>query len=173
MRDAAHAAASVIFLEASKSAHIASSLTALALAPGLLKTTIPDSAHLSTGILFTPAPALAIARRFEPNSISCILAERTIIASGFETSSPTVYLLLSNLSVPTAAILFKVKMLYIKNISLIIFIIIYLLNHKFSAKVILQDFRNCLKSSLPSIKVFAQLFSNFSLILCKSNFASL
>ena len=38
-----------------------SSFTAFALAPGVLKTTIPCSVHLSTGILLTPAPARAIA----------------------------------------------------------------------------------------------------------------
>ena len=39
------------------------SFTAFALAPGVLKTTIPLSVHKSTGILFTPAPALEIALR--------------------------------------------------------------------------------------------------------------
>ncbi len=38
-----------------------SSLTALAFAPGVLNTGIPRSVHAGTGILFTPAPALAIA----------------------------------------------------------------------------------------------------------------
>ncbi|MBQ7266938.1 MAG: hypothetical protein IJR11_01075, partial [Synergistaceae bacterium] len=38
-----------------------SSLTLLAFAPGVLKTTIPCSEHFSIGILLTPAPALAIA----------------------------------------------------------------------------------------------------------------
>ena len=39
------------------------SLTAFAFAPGVLNTTIPLSVYSSTGILFTPAPALAKATR--------------------------------------------------------------------------------------------------------------
>ena len=54
------------------------SLTPLALAPGVLKTTMPCSAHLSSGILFTPAPALATARRPSGRSISCMAALLTI-----------------------------------------------------------------------------------------------
>ena len=92
---------------------ITSSFTAFALAPGVLNTTIPFSLHLSTGILFTPAPALAIASKSSPSSISCIEAERTSIACGLSISSPTVYLLLSRRSVPQAAILFNVFTLYI------------------------------------------------------------
>ena len=38
-----------------------SSLTALALAPGVLKTTTPSLAHSSRGMLLTPAPARAMA----------------------------------------------------------------------------------------------------------------
>ena len=88
------------------------SFTAFAFAPGELKTTIPCSAHLSTGILFVPAPALPIANSSVPNAKSCIFAERTRIPVGFSTASPTVYLDLSNKSVPQAAILFSVKILY-------------------------------------------------------------
>ena len=113
LSEAAHAAASVIFLEARRSAQIASSLTAFEFAPGVLNTTIPCSAHFSTGILFTPAPALAIASRLSGISISCIFAERTIIAVGFSALSLTVYLALSKISVPQVAILFRVKTLYI------------------------------------------------------------
>lgn len=47
---------------------IMSSFTALAFAPGVLNTTIPFSVHRSTGILFTPAPALAIAFKSFENS---------------------------------------------------------------------------------------------------------
>ena len=61
--------------------HITSSFTPFAFAPGVLNTTIPASAHRSSGILFTPAPALAIARRFFENSISPIAADLTMIAS--------------------------------------------------------------------------------------------
>ena len=40
-----------------------SSATALALAPGVLKTTMPCSLHRSRGMLLTPAPARAVASR--------------------------------------------------------------------------------------------------------------
>ena len=50
--------------EASSRAQITSSFTALALAPGVLNTTMPASEHLSTGMLFTPAPARAMAHSF-------------------------------------------------------------------------------------------------------------
>ncbi|OQA17864.1 MAG: hypothetical protein BWY61_02093 [Firmicutes bacterium ADurb.Bin354] len=64
-----------------------SSLTAFALAPGVLKTTTPFSAHLSRGILLTPAPARATAKSFSGSSISCIAALLTRIASASFTSS--------------------------------------------------------------------------------------
>ena len=57
------------------------SLTPLALAPGVLKTTIPLSAHLSSGMLLTPAPALATAKRLSDKSNSCIDALLTRTAS--------------------------------------------------------------------------------------------
>ena len=41
------------------------------------------SAHLSRGMLLTPAPALATHLRLSPSSISCILKLLKIIASGF------------------------------------------------------------------------------------------
>ena len=78
----------VTFLDESKRPRITSSFTAFAFAPGVLKTTMPLSAQSATGILFVPAPALAIARSDFGISISCIDAERTIIASGFSISSP-------------------------------------------------------------------------------------
>ncbi len=56
-----HSIPSMMFREARISAAIASSLTAMAFAPGVLKTTIPASAQRSRGILLTPAPARAIA----------------------------------------------------------------------------------------------------------------
>ena len=56
---------------------ITSSFTPLALAPGVLNTTIPFWAHLSRGMLLTPAPALATASRFSGRSISCMEALRT------------------------------------------------------------------------------------------------
>ena len=68
-----------------------SSLTPFAFAPGVLKTTIPLSAHLSRGILFTPAPALATAQRLSESSISCIAALLTKTASASAKSSVFVY----------------------------------------------------------------------------------
>ena len=59
-------APSTIFLPPRNSSHRTSSLTALAFAPGVLKTTIPFSVHLSMGMLLTPAPARATASRFSP-----------------------------------------------------------------------------------------------------------
>ena len=56
-------APSVIFREASSRAHTASSFTALALAPGVLNTTMPASEQRSMGMLLVPAPARATARR--------------------------------------------------------------------------------------------------------------
>ena len=101
--------------DASSSAQTASSLTALALAPGVLNTTTPASAHFSTGILLTPAPARAMASSSGLRGISCSLAERTIMASGAATSSPTVYLP-SKTAVPTLAILF-ISLIFIRKFS--------------------------------------------------------
>ena len=77
-----------ILRELKNSAHSTSSLTAFALAPGVLNTTMPCSLQRFKGILLTPAPARAIANRFSGSSASSILAERTKIASGFSTASP-------------------------------------------------------------------------------------
>ena len=70
-----------IFLEMPIIPQIVSSLTAFAFPPGVLNTAMPSSVHLSIGILFTPAPTLAIARQFFENDSSFKSAERTIIAS--------------------------------------------------------------------------------------------
>ena len=66
---------------ASSMPHRTSSLTPLALAPGVLKTTMPCSAHLSRGMLLTPAPALAMASSPAGSCSSFIEAERTSTAS--------------------------------------------------------------------------------------------
>ena len=71
-------------------AAITSSFTEFALAPGVLNTTIPSSEHLSTGILLTPAPALAIATKSPENSVSCKEAERTKSASASDILSVNV-----------------------------------------------------------------------------------
>jgi hypothetical protein len=64
-------------------------LTAFAFAPGVLNTGIPSSEHSSTGILFTPAPALAIALRLLPKSSFLSLWLLKMIASGSERPSDT------------------------------------------------------------------------------------
>ena len=93
-------------LEASNIAATIISLTPLALAPGVLNTTIPFSAHLSSGMLFTPAPALATAKRLSGNSNSCIAALLTSTASASAKLSvvPNVS---GNKFIPTFAIGFK------------------------------------------------------------------
>ena len=68
-----------------------SSLTPFAFAPGVLNTTIPWSAHLSSGMLLTPAPALATASSSGSNSISCIFALLTKMISAASVSSTLVY----------------------------------------------------------------------------------
>ena len=83
-----------------------SSFTPLALAPGVLKTTIPLSAHLSTGILLYPAPALATASRLSGSSESCIEALLTSTACASAKLSVFSYPSVK-LSSPTAAIGFK------------------------------------------------------------------
>ena len=71
--------------------HIASSLTPFAFAPGVLNTTMPAFAHLSSGILLTPAPALAIASSDSGSSASCSDAERTSTASASASVSVLTY----------------------------------------------------------------------------------
>ena len=66
-----------------------SSLTALALAPGVLNTGTPRSVSASTGMLFVPAPARATARTESSMGVSWSLAERTRRASGSSTEPPT------------------------------------------------------------------------------------
>ena len=101
--------ASVILREERSAAQMTSSLTALALAPGVLNTAMPCSEHLSIGILLTPAPARAIARSPSENCISCIDAERTIMAAGSFALSVQLYFAGSKRSVPHFAILLSVN----------------------------------------------------------------
>ena len=93
---------------------ITSSLTPFAFAPGVLNTAIPSSVHLSTGILFTPAPALAIAIRLSEKSISCIFALLTRIPEASSILS-VLAKLSSNLEIPKEAILFNVAYLCISS----------------------------------------------------------
>ena len=74
---------------ASSSPASTSSFTALALAPGVLKTGMPRRLIWSMGMLFTPAPARPMARTPGGIAKSCRSAERTRIASGFVTFAPT------------------------------------------------------------------------------------
>ena len=83
-----HSIPATMSREASRSAQTASSLTPLALAPGVLKTTMPSLVHLSRGMLLTPAPARAMAKSSGLKSMSSILAERTMMPSGAVTSVP-------------------------------------------------------------------------------------
>ena len=71
--DCANAMPPTISREASSMAAATSSFTALALAPGVLKTGIPRSLQTSSGMLFTPAPARAIAVTDSGISLSCSL----------------------------------------------------------------------------------------------------
>ena len=67
-----------------------SSFTALALAPGALKTGTPRALMALTGMLLVPAPARAIAFTLAGMSIACMSAERTSTASGSGMSLPVV-----------------------------------------------------------------------------------
>ena len=98
---------------ASTSPPSTSSFTALALAPGVLNTTMPASLHLSTGILLTPAPARAMPSRLSGSAISCMAALRTRMPSGCAPSSSTANRLLERRSSPLDEILFSVLILYI------------------------------------------------------------
>ena len=73
---------STTFREDSSMPSTTSSLTPLALAPGVLKTTMPFSEHLSMGILLTPAPALAMAFTLEGRVMSFISLLLTMMPSG-------------------------------------------------------------------------------------------
>ena len=59
-----------------------SSLTALAFAPGALKTGTPRALIALTGMLLVPAPARAMASTLAGISIACMSADRTSTASG-------------------------------------------------------------------------------------------
>ncbi len=113
INDFPHVTASVISRDASSKPASTSSFTPLALAPGVLNTTIPFSVHLSIGILLTPAPARATAFREPDSSISCILKLRKTIASGLGISLAISYLSNGNKLSPSGSILFNVWILNI------------------------------------------------------------
>ncbi len=83
------------------------SLTALALAPGVLKTTIPSSEARSIGMLFTPAPARAIASKLSLKVKSWIFLLLNKIASA-SCVSFKLYSFLFRRSNPSVAIILKV-----------------------------------------------------------------
>src|SRR5688572_3705965 len=87
---------------------ITSSLTALALAPGALKTGIPRSVMVTTGMLFTPAPARPIAFSEGPNVALCRSADRRRIASGSGISAPVMNRSCGSLASPAAEMLLSV-----------------------------------------------------------------
>ncbi len=66
-----------------------SSFTALAFAPGALKTGTPRALIAATGMLLVPAPARPMARTLVGMDMPCRSAERTRIAAGSATSLPT------------------------------------------------------------------------------------
>src|SRR5204862_49083 len=66
----------------------------------------------TTGMLLTPAPARPTAFNFGGISRSCILAERTRMASGFFMSLPTRYRSAGRRSRPSAEMLFNVRISY-------------------------------------------------------------
>ena len=78
-----------MFLVDSNSPAITSSFTALALAPGALKTGIPRRDSSATGMLLVPAPALATASTVGGISIECMSAERSRMACGCPISEAT------------------------------------------------------------------------------------
>ena len=87
-----------------------SSATALALAPGVLKTTMPCSLHRSRGMLLTPAPARAMASRFSLKSALSRSALRTRMPSGASVSTATSNRFLGSLASPTGLMAFSVWM---------------------------------------------------------------
>ena len=103
-----------IFLAASNKPAIASSFTAFALAPGALNTGTPRTLSFSIGMLFTPAPARPIATTDSGISMSCMSCERKIIASGCAISEATSYRSRGRRRKPATAILFNVRILYIR-----------------------------------------------------------
>ena len=101
-----HSIPPTISREAMSIPAITSSFTPLALAPGVLNTTMPFCAQESSGMLLTPAPARPTASRFSGSSISCMEALRTRTASASAALSVISYPA-GNSSVPHFAMGFK------------------------------------------------------------------
>ncbi len=101
-----------ISLEANNIPAATSSLTALALAPGVLKTTTPRSVQASMGILLTPAPARAMAVTEGPMSDVESLKLLNKMASGVLISLLTSKQSRLSRSRPLAEIALYVRTLY-------------------------------------------------------------
>ena len=100
------------------SAPTTSSATALALAPGVLNTTMPLFVQSSTGMLFVPAPARAMASRLSGSGASCISALRTRMPCGAAASLSISNWLAGSLARPTGEMAFNVLIVYIYRYSL-------------------------------------------------------
>src|SRR6478736_1924946 len=87
-----------------------SSFTALALAPGVLKTGMPRAASAATGMLLVPAPARATAITESGSAILCMSAERSSTASGRSIPDATSYCARGMRSSPLGLMLFSVRM---------------------------------------------------------------
>ena len=109
-----HSTPPMMSREASSMPASTSSFTALALAPGVLNTAMPASANLSSGMLFTPAPARATALHFAGMSMTCISAERTRMASASSTLSVSSYSSVSRAR-PSVEMLFRQWILYMER----------------------------------------------------------
>ena len=111
----AHCTAGVRLRLPATSAPTTSSATALALAPGVLKTTMPARVQSSMGMLLVPAPARAMASRLSGRGAPCMSALRTRMPCGASVSLSTSNRLAGSLASPTGEMAFKVLMVYIQS----------------------------------------------------------
>ena len=116
-RPCVHCAAAATLRLPAMSIPITSSATAFAFAPGVLKTTMPCSLQRSSGMLFTPAPARAIASRLSLNVVFSRSALRTRIPSGASASTETSNRFLGSFAKPTGLMAFRVFIVNIVVIS--------------------------------------------------------
>ena len=108
-----HWAASATLRLPAISIPMTSSATALALAPGVLNTTMPCSLQRSSGMLLTPAPARAMASRLSLNVVFSRSALRTRMPSGASESTDTSKRLLGSFARPTGLMALRVLMVNI------------------------------------------------------------
>ena len=112
-RPCAHCTASGTLRLPDTSAPMTSSATALALAPGVLNTTMPCSVHWSMGMLLVPAPARAMASRLLGRATSCRSALRTRMPCASLASLLISNWLAGSFASPTGEMAFMVLMVYI------------------------------------------------------------